>query len=128
MHPYDEEIARNSLELSNTQNLMGTGQFTRTSGLENAEDEFRNTLSLSGRDTEGQSLILIKSKEMIERLKQELLDSKTENLGLQEKILDMAHQLELAKNTRLDVQKQLLEVDEIAKTMEMMGEKVKLFQ
>jgi hypothetical protein len=28
----------------------------------------------------------------------------------------------------LDVQKQLLEVDEIAKTMEMMGEKVKLFQ
>ena len=125
IHPYDQEIARNSLELSNTQHV-GTQNFTNTGEFEN--DDFRNTLSLSGRDTEGQSLILIKSKEMIEKLKQELLDSKTENLGLQEKILDMAHQLELAKNTRLDVQKQLLEVDEIAKTMELMGEKVRLFQ
>lgn len=131
MHPYDEEIARNSLELSNTHNQVGTGTFAATGEMgemEFQDDDFRNTLSLSGRDTEGQSLILIKSKEMIEKLKQELLDSKTENLGLQEKIMDMAHQLELAKNTRLDVQKQLLEVDEIAKTMEIMGEKVKLFQ
>ena len=81
MHPYDEEIARNSLELSNTHHL-GTQNFTNTGGHTFNDDEYRNTLSLSGRDTEGQSLILIKSKEMIEKLKQELLDSKTENLGM----------------------------------------------
>lgn len=62
---YEEELARNSLTLSNTQHFQGTnyrpGEYP-----DYQDDDFRNTLSASGRETEGQNLILIKSKEMIE--------------------------------------------------------------
>lgn len=130
-HSYDQEIAaRNSLTFSNTQNVAGIGNnFCNTGGYDQDEDDdYRNTMSVSGRETEGQSLILIKSKELIEKLRQELLDVKTENLDLQEKVMEMAHQLEVAKSSRVDIQRQLLEVDEISKTMEFMGDKVKEFQ
>lgn len=105
-HSYDQEIAaRNSLTLSNTQNVAGIGgNFSNTGGYDqDDDDDYRNTMSVSCRETEGQSLILIKSKELIEKLRQELLDVKTENLELQEKVMEMAHHLEVAKSSRVDI-------------------------
>ena len=49
---YEEELARNSLTLSNTQHFGGT-QHRNEEDMDDQEDDFRNTLSVSGRDTEG---------------------------------------------------------------------------
>lgn len=81
-------------------------------------------MSVSGRETEGQNLILIKSKELIEKLKYQLLQSETENLTLQEQILEMTKQVEVLKQSKYDVQKQLVEEDQIVKMMELMKSKV----
>ena len=101
---YEEELGRNSLTLSNTQHFGGT-KFVPEEYPDYQDDDFRNTLSVSGRETEGQNLILIKSKELIEKLKYQLLQSETENLTLQEQILEMTKQIEVLKQSKYDVQK-----------------------
>ena len=123
---YEEELGRNSLTLSNTQHF-GATNFRSGEHAEDQDDDFRNTLSVSGRETEGQNLILIKSKEMIEKLRYQLLQSETQNLTLQEQILEMSKQIEALKQSKFDIQKQMVEEDEIVKTMELMRSKVDEF-
>jgi len=90
-------------------------------------DDLRNTLSLSGRETEGQSLILSKCKELIEKLREELLEEKGQNTDLREKVLKLNDQLKDRKGVE-NLESQLLDMDEISKTIMQMNEKVEGFQ
>lgn len=109
---------------SSNNNYKGTTE-------EGVEEEYygRNTLSLSGRETDGQSAILAKCKELIERLREELLIEKQENAELKEKILDISEKLQDAKKNNIHTaEDQLFEMEEINKTILEMGHKVDVFQ